>query len=319
MATVFACLYLLGTVLGGIGLGWTALHPGRRPISDDQKVEVIANAGAGAQLSDVSIAAADGAILRGWQIRPSAVNGNVVLLLHGVGDNRLGVAGYADWLARNHYTVVLPDSRAHGYSGGAIASYGLMESDDIHRWVEWIAENEHPRCVYGFGESMGAAEILESLAKEDRYCAIVAECPFATFREVAYARFGRPFNLGPWLGKTFFWPTVEVGFWYVHYKFALNMNQASPADAVARAHVPIFLLHGLSDRNIPSSQSVEIQAHNPEMISLWRVAGAGHCGTHSVVPEQFEQKVLGWFVEHPSPKQSCGRVGNKLITKLLPH
>jgi fermentation-respiration switch protein FrsA (DUF1100 family) len=147
---------------------------------------------------------------------------------------------------------------------------------------------------------MGAAQILQSLTKERRFCAVIAESSFATFREVAYARFGRPFRTGPWLGRTFFWPTVEVGFLYVREKFGLNMEAASPADAVAHSHTPVFLMHGLSDENIPSFHSAEIQARNPSRVTLWRVAGAGHCGTHSVAPQEFERKVLTWFAEHSS-------------------
>jgi pimeloyl-ACP methyl ester carboxylesterase len=277
-----------------------ATHPGRRPITDADKREVIADYGSGSELSDVSITASDGALLRGWQIRPAASNGNAVVLLHGVGDNRLGVSGYGTWLARNHYTVLLPDARAHGYSGGDLATYGLKESDDIHRWVDWLEAKDHS-CVFALGESMGAAQILQSLSKETRFCAVVAESSFATFREVAYARFGRPFHTGPWLGRTFFWPTVEVGFLYVREKFGLNMEAVSAADAVAHSDTPVFLMHGLSDGNIPSFQSVEIQARNPSKIVLWRAAGAGHCGTHSVAPEEFERRVLTWFAQHSSP------------------
>src|SRR5438128_3144905 len=97
-------------------------------------------------------------------------------------------------------------------------------------------------------------------ANESRFCAVVAESPFATFREVAYARFGTPFHAGPWLGRTFFWPAVEIGFLYVREKFGLNMELVSPADAVAHSNVPVFLIHGLSDVNIPAYHSLEIQS-----------------------------------------------------------
>ena len=298
LLVVLVGLYVLGTIFGGIDLGWMATHPGRVPITEDEKNLVVAESGKGAELSDVSITASDGAILRAWQIRPQEPNQDAVILLHGVGDNRLGVSGYGAWLVRNHYTVLLPDARAHGYSGGDLATYGLRESDDIHRWVDWIEARDRPNCVFGFGESMGAAQILESLNKETRYCAIVAESPFATFRQVAYARFGRPFHTGPWIGRTFFRPTVEVGFLYVRAKFGLNMELASPAEAVAHSNVPVFLMHGLSDENIPPYHSLEIQARNPSHVTLWRVAGAVHCGTHSVAPEEFERRVLNWFAEH---------------------
>jgi hypothetical protein len=57
-------------------------------------------------------------------------------------------------------------------------------------------------------------------------------------------------------------------------------------------------MHGLSDVNIPSYHSVEIQRRNPSHVVLWRVAGAGHCGTYSVAPQEFDRRVLAWFDEH---------------------
>jgi uncharacterized protein len=303
LLVVLVSLYLLGTIVGGVALGWTALHPGRRPITPNEQIQAEETAKSDdAELRDVSIVAPDGAVLRAWHIRPKKANGSAVILLHGVGDDRLGISGYGDWLVRNHYSVLLPDSRALGLSEGELATYGLKESDDIHSWVSWLEENDRPRCVFGFGESMGAAQLLQSLPKEPRFCAVVAESPFETFREVAYARFGQPFHLGPWLGRTFFWPTVEVGFLSVRYRWGLDMDLASPDRAVVASSVPVFLIHGLSDRNIPPYHSDDLEAQNPSKVILWRVAGAAHCGAHGVSPEEFERRVLDWFSAHP-PQQ----------------
>jgi uncharacterized protein len=174
----------------------------------------------------------DGVSLRAWFMRPREANGNTVILLHGVSDNRLGMYGYGRWLLQNHYSVLLPDARHHGNSGG-LTTYGIREANDIHQWVDWIETNEHPRCVFGIGESMGAAELLQSLAREPRFCAVIAESPFATFREVAYARFGRPFHAGPWLGRTLFRPTIDFGFLDCRKRRAegLPCFHSLPADA----------------------------------------------------------------------------------------
>jgi predicted alpha/beta-fold hydrolase len=174
------------------------MHPPRHPITPAEE----RNVGAAAkeqsvEFRDVEATTPDGVVLRAWFMRPHETNGNAVILLHGVSDNRMGMYGYGKWLVENHYMVLIPDARAHGSSGGVLATYGLKESDDIHRWVDWIETEEHPRCMFGLGESMGAAQLLQSLPKEPRFCAVVAESPFASFREVAYARFGREFHSGP--------------------------------------------------------------------------------------------------------------------------
>ena len=285
----------MGEVVLGVGVGWIALHPPVRPIlaSEEKQVEE-AVASDSIDLQDVAITTADGVRLRAWFLRPKEVNGNAVILLHGVGDNRLGMYGYGQAFLAQHYSVLLPDARGHGLSGG-LASYGVKESEDIHQWVSWIEKHEHPRCVYGMGESMGAAQLLQSLAKEPRFCAVVAESPFATFREVAYTRFGRQFRTGPWLGRTLFRPAVEAGFLYARVEHGLDMETASPVEAVRNTKVPVLLIHGLNDTNIPPFHSEQIQAANPEGILLWEVPGAVHTGAYAAAPNEFRRRVGEWF------------------------
>ena len=293
-----ALLYVAGTIFGGIGLGWIAMHPASPGVTaNEERNASEAARQANMEFRDVELPRPDGALLKAWFMRPSQTNGNAVILLHGVSDNRLGVYGYGKWLAANQYMVLMPDARGHGNSGG-LASYGLKESDDIHGWVDWIETNERPKCRFGLGESMGAAELLQSLPNEPSFCAVVAESPFASFREVAYARFGRPFHTGPWLGRTFFRPTVDAGFLYVWARFGLDMEHASPEDAVASTTVPILLIHGLEDHNIPNYHSDLISARNPEHIVVWKVPGAAHTGANKAAPEEFERRILEWFAEH---------------------
>jgi uncharacterized protein len=294
---VFA--YIAGTILGGIGLGWIALHPYSHSVmpSEERNARAAAEANQ-VEFRSLELTAADGAVLRAWFMRPPETNGDAVILLHGVSDNRMGTYGYGTWLVQNHYTVLLPDARAHGDSSGELATYGLKEADDIHRWVDWIETAEHPRCMFGLGESMGAAQLLQSLPKEPRFCAVVAESSFATFREVACARFGRPFRTGPWLGRTFFRPTVDAGFLYVWVRYGLNMEAASPKDAVIGTKIPVLLIHGLQDRNIPPYHSDMIQAKNPAEVIVWKVPGAVHTGAHEAAPQEFDRRVLGWFADH---------------------
>lgn len=79
------------------------------------------------------------------------------------------------------------------------------------------------------------------------------------------------------------------------------METASPEQAVVGTTVPVLLIHGLSDRNIPPYHSHRIQARNRSNITLWNVTGAGHTGAHQVAPQEFERKVLAYF-STPSSK-----------------
>jgi pimeloyl-ACP methyl ester carboxylesterase len=245
-------------------------------------------------LEDVSITTADGVVLRGWSLRPHRGNGDAVILLHGLGDNRIGMTGYAQLFLAHGFTVLMPDARAHGVSGGPLATYGLLERNDVHQWIDFLTLQDHPRCIFGMGESMGAAELLQSLDAGTQFCAVAAESSFATFREIAYDRMGQPFHLGAWVGRTVLRPVVEIAFLRAWLKYGLRMWQISPEESVAATKVPVLLIHGQVDSNIPVRHSRQIHERAPSA-QFWEVPGADHCGAISTAPREFQQRVLEWF------------------------
>lgn len=288
-------LYLSLCLVGGIKLADITLHPVRRPLSAGEAVAFQdATRARASEIADVSIKGADGAMLQGWIIRPHQANGDAVLLLHGLADNRLGMIGYAELLLAHGYTVLLPDARAHGASGGELATFGLLERNDIHRWLDFLAAKLRPHCIYGMGESMGAAELLQSLEDGAQFCAVIAESCFSNFREIAYDRMGQPFHLGAWVGRTILRPVVEVAFLRARWKYHLNMEDVSPEVDVSRTQVPILLIHGQIDSNIPVRHSERIHARNPNTV-LWEVPQADHCGAIAVARQEFESRVFQWL------------------------
>ena len=240
------------------------------------------------------VRAADGVLLDAWLFTPAHPNGAGVILMHGVGDNRMGMTGHAQFLLRAGYTVLLPDSRGHGGSGGPIISYGILEAADIHRWADLLLRRPGVDRLYGVGQSMGAAILLESLPSEPRFRALVADCAFATFEEIAYDRLAQ--NGSP--GRVVSWPVIHLGFIYARLRYGVNLWRASPADAVRGTHTPILLIHGANDDNIPPRHSRELHAANPTATELWEVPGAGHVASITTQPEAYQRRVTQWFDTH---------------------
>jgi uncharacterized protein len=294
---LFITLYLTFCSIAGIFIAAGTLHPARRPLTPQAEATMQETSRTlDSDLQNVSITTSDSITLRAWTIHPRHGNGDDVILLHGLGDNRIGMTGYAQLLLAHGFSVLLPDSRAHGVSGGDLATYGLLERNDVRQWFDFLSAQDHPRCIFGFAESMGAAELLQSLAVEPQFCAVAAESSFSTFREIAYDRMGQPLHLGPWFGRTLFRPVVEFALLYVRWKYRLDMQQVSPDDSVAATKVPVFLIHGQIDSNIPVRHSLQIHADNPNTV-LWEVPHADHCGAISAAPQEFEQRLLKWFRE----------------------
>jgi len=63
---------------------------------------------------------------------------------------------------------------------------------------------------------------------------------------------------------------------------------------VAGTTIPVLLIHGEIDSNIPVRHSRLIHARAPNA-QLWEVPGADHCGAISTAPQEFDERLLGWF------------------------
>jgi dipeptidyl aminopeptidase/acylaminoacyl peptidase len=282
--------------LAAIILCEIAIRLPRKPLTE--KMRVRAESGAlqlDAKLVGVQITSFDGARLSAWFFLPQRRSNSMVILLHGHGDNRAGMLGFVPMLLRHKYAVLVPDARAHGESGGDLQTYGMDESRDLSRWVDWLSAQDKRGCVFGLGESMGAAILLQALPNESRFCSVVAESPFASFREVAYDRLGQRLGGGAWLGRTLFGPLVSEAFLYARLRYRVDFDQASPAKAVASTRVPVLLIHGTEDYNIPLRHCEAILKNHSGVMEFWQVPGAGHTGAFGQEPEEFERRVTDWF------------------------
>jgi len=294
-------ILLLVPPIMATAMGWMAapsfLHPVRRPLTPDLIREADASfAHTGAHREDFPVTAPDGAELRGWKVRPKSPNGSWVLLFHGVADNRVGAIGQSEILLRAGYSVVMMDQRAHGESGGAMATYGWLERNDTRAVVDALVASEHPAHIFALGESMGAGIALQSAGADTRIEAAVAEAPFASLREASYDYVG--LQEYPLLGKTIFAP----GAWMMLYRggklAGFPAAGVSPEQSVAARNFPLLLICDEADTTLPCRHAKKIYAAARGPKSLWMVPGAFHTAAFGFAPEEFERRVLE-FLRQP--------------------
>jgi uncharacterized protein len=291
---VVAALMLAAVTAMPVVIAEGSLHIANRPAPNPLVADRLART-YDAAWRPVTIAAGDGARLAAWFFVPAEANGGAVLLLHGVGDTRVGVTGQAEVLLRAGYAVLMPDSRDHGESGGDLVTYGVREAADATEWARWMAAQPGVGRSYALGESMGAAVAIQSLALHPGFRAVVAECPFARFSEIAEYRvrqrlFGAP--------EIFAGPVTAAALWYARARYGVDISRASPVDALRDSTVPVLLIHGTVDTNIPPRQSRELHAVKPRSTELWEVPGANHVAALTTDPQTFRRRVLAWFGEH---------------------
>jgi dipeptidyl aminopeptidase/acylaminoacyl peptidase len=247
------------------------------------------DADTGSTHQDVQIRAADGTDLKGWLFLPSHPHTNYAILLHGVGDTRGGMQRLIRMLLRHDYAVLAPDSRVN------LVTYGILEAPDVHLWADYLYRTQPVQNLYGLGESMGAAVLLQSLPVEPRFRAIVAESPFSSFTAIARDRIQQNLNGDSWPVRALAVPVVSSGLLYTRLRYGVDLAAASPLDAIRRTSTPILLIHGLKDNNISPQHSRNLLLANPRHIVPWFVPKAGHSGAFSADPALFEERVVNFF------------------------
>jgi len=284
---------LVAAVMGWI-MAPNFLHPERRLLTPDLVREAdVSFANIHAQREDFHVTAPDGALLRGWKVRPRDPNGLWVLVFHGVADNRVGVIGQAEMLLGAGYGVVMMDARAHGESGGAMATYGWLEREDTRAVVDALVVSEQPAHIFALGESMGAGIALQSAGVDPRIEAVVAEAPFASLREASYDYAG--LQEYPLLGKTLFAP----GAWLMLYRggrlAGFPAAGVSVEKAAAQRPFPVLLICDTADTTLPCRHARRIYAAASGPKSLWVVPGAFHTGAIAFFPAEFQRRVLSFY------------------------
>jgi fermentation-respiration switch protein FrsA (DUF1100 family) len=244
----------------------------------------------------VSIAASDKVNLSAWWLQPTDPNGNCVIVLHGIADSSVGSVGFAPMFLNYGYSVLAPDSRGHGASGGEFVTYGLLQRYDVIAWAGWMKKASCQK-IYGLGESLGASILIQSAAIQPAFAAIVAECPYADLREIAEYRLRQMLNIPSFFAV----PTAKVvvisGLLYARWIDGLSLAQVSPVRDITHAATPILLIHGLDDIRTPPSNSERLAKANPQN-QLWLVPGALHTGASAAEPDEFRKRVLTWFAKH---------------------
>jgi uncharacterized protein len=291
---VFAALLLVPFAAAAVGvfIGRGILHPmNLNPNRLDETRQMLARTGATKE--DFDVRAPDGVKLRGWIIRPATPSGDWVLLFHGVSDNRTGDLGYAEFLLRHAYSVVMMDSRAHGESGGSMATYGWLERYDTVAVTNALLSSERVRHLYALGVSLGASIALQSAAVEPRIEAVVAEDPFSDLQEVSYDYAG--LHISPWLGKTIFRPAVIFAMRVVQREGRFSPSDVSPEKSVAARPFPVLLICGTLDRTIPCRHAERIYSAARGPKQLWIVPGAQHASALGHSPAEYQRRVLACF------------------------
>lgn len=288
---IVIALLFVSAVLFVIGPGML-LQPYRRTIEYYRRfTSVLHPSDLGLPFEEVTLKTPEGIALSCWLIPAGGVPKGTVIYLHGVSECKIVGLPMADRLHGLGYNVFLYDSRRHGDSGGTYCTYGFYEKHDARSVISYVAGRAdlHAGRIGLFGTSMGAAVAIQVAAIDARVVAVVAESGFATLRTI-FDDYQRRMIKLPWhyLRNIVIKRSEHIA----HFK----ANAVSPLEAVARVHVPVFILHGTADTLIDSRYSEMVFASANEPKELWLIAGAKHNDMSDVGGDEYWRRVLEFFV-----------------------
>ena len=239
---------LIGLTLGSVFLAENALHV---PIGSETAEQ---GRPGGPRYKTAQVRAADGALLDAWLLHARSTQIDAaVILLHGIGDTRMGVMSQATFLLAAGYTVLAPDSRAHGMSGGKLVTYGpLLESDDVHRWASYVLGVAGFDRIYERRPIDGRRDPDPRVARgQSRASARSSpDCAFASFEEVAYDPVSaeeRSPRRGVFVARD---PHRDASTRASATASTCTMRRRPKRCATPR--VPALLIHGTADTNLRS-------------------------------------------------------------------
>jgi dipeptidyl aminopeptidase/acylaminoacyl peptidase len=233
----------------------------------------------------VSFLGPDGITLAGNFVPPR--NGAVVVLVHGLFASRRQLLPEAQLLAEHGYGVLVFDNRAHGASGGSTATWGLRESGDVERAVDFVQQRAQlPAGKIGLlGFSIGGTAVIREAIGDSRAAAVVVEATYSSMGgeiEFMFSRYG-PFSKLPAL-----WTAQVLG--------GLDYSQLVPENLICRLQPrPVLLIYGSRDSDVPSDQAERMMHAACSPSSLLMIDADTHGGYMDAEPRTYSDRLIAFF------------------------
>lgn len=233
----------------------------------------------------------DGLKLIADRFSPNEPSDRWALLVHGYGRDRRFAYDYAEAYLERGWNVITPDLRAAGESEGTYMTMGVLESEDMLHWINWIVEADPNAKIILHGVSMGAATVMLTTGEElpPNVLAAVEDCGYTSAYEMFTAQLEKIFGLPefPIMPCVDLVSKIETG---------AAISDAAPLKAVVRTKVPMLFIHGDADRLIDHSMMERLfEASGAPIKEKWTVAGAGHADSKPRDPIAYFDHVFAFL------------------------
>lgn len=217
-----------------------------------------------------------------------------VILLHGWDEHPSEMAAYARLMMRQiECHVLIAHQRAHGMSGGKYCTYGIYESVDLMKWIEFIKRQVGHDCkIFIVGRCMGAVSALIAAQQQEfpsDVAGIIADCPYESLEKVLLNQSRKRYNLELKMPLK----TVDT---IMNKKFGFGMDKCDAAIHAGRIRVPVLVFQAGDDTVALPEGARRIYDNIKTPKRLVAVDHAKHMMCYEKAPAVYEREVRK-FVE----------------------
>ncbi len=223
------------------------------------------------QAQEVSVISEDGLTLRGMWV-PAEEPRGTMLLVHGYHSCILADFGPAmDFYHNMGMNMLLPFQRSHGKSEGKYITFGVKESRDMLRWIDFHNRTYGHQPMLLSGLSMGASTVM-FMAEErlpENVKGIIADCGFTSPKEIVSSVFRKTTHL-PAI------PTIWAADLFARVFAGFSLYEKNTCRSLAKSRLPILMVHGTQDTYVPCEMTKKTYAQCTGNKQLLLVEGATH-------------------------------------------
>ncbi len=275
--------YILGIafiILFGITISWFVASQLIAPA-----LRSVDSGGTNLTFQNIKIESNSGSTLAAWHIRSDKPQG-VIVLLHGIRENRESMLNRAELLYAEGYSLVLIDFQSHGESYGRHITMGRLEKHDVTAAIRY-ARKQHPGEAIGLiGVSLGGASAV--FASPLDIDALVIESVYSNLPTAVKNRVTQQLGALSWL-------PVEILLALFKFHLGFSASELSPVEMIMNVDCPVFIISGKKDLRTTLEETNILFSLAKEPKQLWLVDDTAHVDIINAKPDKYRELIVDFF------------------------
>ncbi|MFW5790878.1 MAG: alpha/beta hydrolase [Bacillota bacterium] len=225
-------------------------------------------------------------------------NNDTVILVHGLGGNRLAVYPQARIFLENGYNVLAYDQRSSGENLAEYNTFGYLESNDLRDYVDYIREiidNDLKLGVWGnsFGGSTAGIYAGTDHANQNLDF-IILDSAISNKRDMISQQLDQQFGIPELRDYMLF-----VGDLFTRFRLGYSYAEADVTNHINDTELPVMLIYSKADQITPYSMAEDIyDSINHNNKEILTVEDSGHEEVYWDNMIEYETRVINFINEN---------------------